>query len=340
MKFNIAALLLLLLFSVSAEAQDRLRIAGSGTVYPFSASVAEHFGKAGDFKTPVVEATGTGAGMKLFCGGLTEASPAIINASRAILPGEKESCAKNGIHTIVEVKFGYDGIVIANSLESHKFRLTRKQLFLALARFVPREGKMITNPYLQWSEIDPALPAVAIKVYGTPPVSGTYDTFIELVMKKGCEKLKEIEEIVKDKTEREKKCKMLREDGVFIEAGENGNLITQKLISDRNALGILGFSFLDQNSSRIQGSIIDESTPSFESIQSGAYPISRLLYFYIKGEAVSAHPAIKEYVSEFMSEGAIGDEGYLVIQGLVPLPEAERIKTRNLVMQALENIKQ
>ena len=319
------------------SASERIRIVGSSTVYPFSASVAEHFGKAGDFKTPVVEATGTGAGLKLFCEGTSPANPFITNASRAILPSETEQCAKNSITHIFEAKFGYDGIVVANALQGHSFAFTRKQLFLALARFVPIEGKMVLNPYTKWTQIDAALPDAMIKVYGTPPVSGTYDTFIELVMKKGCEQVKELETLIKDKTEREKNCKMLREDGVYVEAGENGNLITQKLIGDPDALGILGFSFLDQNSSRIQGSRIDGKMPTFESIQNGSYPISRLLYFYIKGDGLSKDRGVREYVAEFMSEGAIGDEGYLVIQGLVPLPAQERATTRNQLLKQLEN---
>lgn len=338
MKFIHTVLLAFCLASGSANAADQIRIVGSSTVYPFSASVAEHFGKAGDFRTPVVEATGTGAGLKLFCNGKGKAFPLITNASRAILPSESAQCTKNGIYTILEAKFGFDGITIANSVKGHHFQLSRRELFLALARFVPKDGEIIPNPYRKWSDINASLPDAAIKLYGTSPVSGTYDTFIELVMKKGCAQVKELELLVKDKDEREKNCKMLREDGLYVEAGENGNLIAQKLMNDTDALGILGFSFLDQNSGRLQGSIIDGSAPAFESIQNGSYPISRPLYFYIKGDGIPNDSGIREYVQEFMSEGAIGDEGYLVIQGLVPLPEAERKSLRAKLLQELQKI--
>lgn len=323
------------LLASSAFASGQLRIVGSSTVYPFAASVAEHFGKAGDFRTPVVEATGTGAGFKLFCEGTDESHPYITDASRAMLPDEREQCRKKGITNIIEVKFGFDGITLANSVQGPLFRLDRKQIFLALARYVPKDGKIVPNTYEKWNQIDPSLPALSIKVYGTSPVSGTYDTFIELVMKKGCAETKEFADSLPNPEERERKCQMLREDGKFIEAGENGNLIAEKLISNPGALGIFGFSFLDQNTGKIQGSIIEGKAPTFESIQNGSYPISRPLYFYIK-LTKPVIPGIREYVQEFLSEAAIGDEGYLVEQGLVPLPKAEREKIRKDVMGKLE----
>jgi len=324
--------------SLPAYAAETIHIVGSSTVYPFSASVAEHFGSMGDYRTPVVEATGTGAGLKLFCNGLDAASPPITNASRKILASEQQQCINNGIRHIIEVKFGYDGILFANAIAGEHFHLTRKQLFLALARFIPQNGKLVPNFYHKWSEIDTKLPASPIKVYGTPPVSGTYDTFIELVMKKGCEQIKDYETLIADVHEREKNCKMLREDGVFIEAGENGNLITQKLVSDPTAIGILGFSFMEQNHGKIQAATIDGKTPDFEAIQKGEYPISRPLFFYLKGDTLKNNPAIAEYTQEFMSEGAIGDEGYLVMQGLVPLPEKERLQVRQQVTKQLQNL--
>lgn len=312
---------------------QQIRIAGSSTVFPFSASVAEHFGKAGDFRTPVVEATGTGAGFKLFCAGIGGAYPYITNASRAILPSERQQCISNGVNKITEVKFGFDGITIANSANAKLLRLSRKQLFLALAAYVPKGGKIVPNYYEKWQQIEPSLPDLPIRVYGTSPVSGTYDTFIELVMKKGCSEVREFTDAMYDKNERERKCKTLREDGRYIETGENGNLIAQKLIGDTDAIGILGFSFLDQNTGKIQGSIIEGVSPSFESIQDGSYPVSRPLYFYIKRPVISG---IMEYAGEFVSEAAIGDEGYLVAKGLVPLPEAERVKIRHDIMEELK----
>ncbi len=334
MKFRVTFIIIILISLYhESYASEQIRIVGSSTVYPFAASVAEHFGKAGDFRTPVVEATGTGAGFKLFCGGIGKYYPYIIDASRAMLQSEKRQCSDKGITGIVEAKFGFDGITIANSVKSPLFRLTRKQLFLALARYVPRDGKLVDNYYGRWNQIDSTLPDLPIKVYGTPPVSGTYDTFIELAMKKGCAEVKELEKMVSDRDERERTCRMLREDGRFIEAGENGNLITQKIISDPASLGIMGYSFLEQNTGKIQGSVIDGSSPTFESIQNGIYPISRPLYFYIKLPAISG---VKEYVSEFMSEAAIGDEGYLVNEGLVPLPESERIAMRKKLAEEMQ----
>ena len=317
-----------LVVALPAHAREQIRIVGSSTVYPFSASVAEHFGKAGDFHTPVVESTGTGAGFKLFCEGSGESTPDITNASRHILPSEREQCVKAEVRNVMEIKIGFDGITLANSTQAPLFRLTKKQIFLALARQVPKDGRLVDNYYTHWKQIDAALPDLPIKVYGTPPVSGTRDTFVDLVMNKGCAQVPLFAETYKDEAVHKRNCQTMREDGVFIEAGENGNLIAQKLIGDPEALGIFGFSFLDQNMGRLQGSIIDDVPPSFEAIQNGSYGISRPLYFYIKGENIPLVPGMREYAEEFLSEGAIGDEGYLAIEGLVPLPEAERRQIR------------
>ena len=325
------AVLAILVFCQPCAAREQIRIVGSSTVYPFAASVAEHFGKAGDYKTPVVESTGTGAGFKLFCGGVGQAYPDITNASRRMLPSEREQCAKAGVKKIIEVKFGFDGITLADSLAGPRFSLTKKQICLALARDIPSEGRLVTNPYKRWKEIDNTLPDLPIKIYGTPPVSGTRDTFVELVMEKGCTEVPGFTTAIPDENERKRQFQLLREDGAFIEAGENGNLIAQKLISDPESLGIFGFSFLDQNSGKIQGSIINGIMPNFEAIQNGSYTISRPLYFYIKTEHLALIPGIKEYLQEFLSEAAIGDEGYLVNEGLVPLPETERTRIRQSV---------
>lgn len=320
-------------FLAVACTDKHIRIVGSSTVYPFAASVAEHFGRAGDYAAPVVEATGTGAGFKLFCAGTGETHPYITNASRAMLPGEREQCAKNGITEIVEAKFGFDGITIADAASAPVYNLSLKQIYLALARYVPKDGKMVANGYERWNQVDPSLPDMPIKVYGSPPVSGTYDTFIELVMKKGCAEVPELSTLIADKAERERNCAMLREDGRFVQVGENGNLIAEKVMGDPGALGILGFSFLDQNMGKIQGSVINGIAPSFETIQNGSYPISRPLYFYVKTPAVAG---IREYVQEFMSEAAIGDEGYLVSEGLVPLLPIERTAIRDGLMAAIK----
>lgn len=319
----------------NSVANEQIRIVGSSTVYPFAASVAEHFGKAGDFRTPVVEATGTGAGFKLFCEGAGPSAPDITDASRKMLPTEREQCMKSGVTNIIEVKVGFDGITLANSAKGPLFKLTKKQIFLALARDVPKDGKLLANFYQRWKQIDSMLPDLPIKVYGTPPVSGTRDTFIELVMQQGCAEVPEFAAVYKEESTRKKYCQLMREDGAFIEAGENGNLIAQKLIADPETLGIFGFSFLDQNSGKLQGSVIDGILPTFESIQNGTYSISRPLYFYVKGEHLESVAGLRDYTKEFLNEGTIGDEGYLAFEGLVPLPPEERANIRKTVTEAL-----
>ena len=304
-----------------AEARDQIRIVGSSTVFPFSTAVAENFGRSSSFKTPVVESTGSGGGMKLFCAGVGTEHPDITNASRRIKKSEFESCTKNGI-TVTEVKIGFDGIVLANSKTHKPFALTKKLIFLALAKQVPVDGKLIDNPYKMWSEIDASLPAEKIEVLGPPPTSGTRDAFVELVMESAAKSFPEIKAL--DKSAFKVAAHSLREDGAFVEAGENDNLIVQKLEANPNALGIFGFSFLDQNADKLQGATVEGVAPEFENIASGDYGVSRSLYFYVKQEHAGSIPGIKEYVAEFSSEKAWGDEGYLVDKGLIPLPAADR----------------
>lgn len=309
----------------AAQARDQIRMAGSSTVYPFATSVAEQFGKSGKFKTPVVESTGTGGGFKLFCSGVGPDFTDISNASRAIKSSEIEMCAKNGVGDIVEIKFGYDGIALANSKKHSRYTLTRKQLFLALAKNVPVNGKLAPNPYITWAQIDPSLPNDKIEVLGPPPTSGTRDAFLELVMETGAETLPELKDLKKSDEKAFKAAfSSLREDGVYIDAGENDNLIVQKLESNPKALGIFGYSYLEQNGDKIQGSVIDGSEPTFENIAAGKYVVSRPLFFYVKKDHVGQIPGIKEYLTEFTAEKAWGTNGYLVDKGLIPMPDAER----------------
>ncbi len=306
---------------VIAEARDQIRIVGSSTVFPFSTAVAENFGRSSSFKTPVVESTGSGGGMKLFCAGVGTEHPDITNASRRIKKSEFETCTKNGV-TVTEVKIGFDGIVLANSKTHKPFALTKEQIFLALAKQVPVDGKLVDNPYKMWSEIDASLPAEKIEVLGPPPTSGTRDAFVELVMESAAKSFPEIKAL--DKNAFKVAAHSLREDGAFVEAGENDNLIVQKLEANPNALGIFGFSFLDQNADKLQGATVNGVAPEFENIASGDYGVSRSLYFYVKQEHAGSIPGIKEYVAEFSSEKAWGDEGYLVDKGLIPLPTTDR----------------
>jgi len=329
MKYAITlAALATLALAGEAQARDEIRIVGSSTVFPFSTAVAEQFGKGGSFKTPVVESTGTGGGIKLFCAGVGVDHPDIANASRAIKDTELEACKKNGVTEITEVKIGYDGIVLANSKASAPMNLTVKSVFLALAKQVPVDGKLVDNPYKSWSEIDPALPNAAIEVLGPPPTSGTRDAFVELVMDKACGEFAEIKALEGDA--KKAACQSVREDGLFVEAGENDNLIVQKLEANPAAVGIFGFSFLDQNADKVQGSAMDGVTPTFETIADGSYEVSRPLFFYVKNAHVGVIPGLKEFVAEFMSDRATGEEGYLADKGLIPLPSGERAQ----VMQA------
>lgn len=311
----------------AASARDYIEIVGSSTVYPFTTVVAETFGNKTKFKTPKIESTGTGGGMKLFCAGTGIDTPDITNASRRMKSSEFEDCQKNGVKDIVEIQVGFDGIAIANSKEADQMELTRKDLFLALAKSVPGKtpGELIPNPYQTWQDVNPALPATKIEVLGPPPTSGTRDAFAELAMEGGCKAIPEIAALKKTNGSLYKEvCHSVREDGAYIEAGENDNLIVQKLEKNPKALGVFGFSFLDQNADKVQGSKIDGVELSFDSIADGNYPVSRPLYFYVKSSHVGKIPGIKEFLAEFVTEDAFGEEGYLTEKGLIPMPEENR----------------
>ena len=313
-----------------AEARDQIRIVGSSTVYPFSTTVAEQFGKTSSFKTPVVESTGSGGGLKLFCAGIGVQNPDIANSSRAIKQSEIDKCQENGVTSITEVKIGYDGIVLANSKASPVMEISRQQLFLALAKNVPAgEGELQPNPYKKWSDIDSSLPDIKIEVLGPPPTSGTRDAFAELALEGGCKTFEWIKALKKtDKQKYKGICHGIREDGGYVEAGENDVLIVRKLEENPNAFGVFGFSFLDQNSDRVQGSLIEGGEPTFDNIADGSYLISRPLFFYVKNAHVGTIPGIQEFIAEFTSEKAWGEEGYLSDKGLIPMPEEEREKYR------------
>jgi phosphate transport system substrate-binding protein len=333
----------LLTLGAVAEAQrDQIRIVGSSTVYPFATKVAEQFGRTTRFKTPVIESTGSGGGFKLFCAGVGVEHPDITNASRAIKSSEVESCARNGVTEITEVKIGYDGIVLANSSRAPRLRVSLESLWLALAKDVPKaEGQLQPNPYKRWSDVDPSLPAVDIEVLGPPPTSGTRDAFVELVMDVGCTAFPWIKAIKgSDEKRFQAICQGIREDGAFVEAGENDNLIVQKLEANPSAFGIFGFSFLDQNMDRLQGSEIAGSLPTFEAIADGSYPVSRPLFFffYVKKAHASVIPGIREFVAEFTSERAWGPNGYLGDAGLIPMPDAERTATGEAARSLAANV--
>ena len=319
----------------AGSGRDYISIVGSSTVYPFATVVAEQFGKSTSFKTPKIESTGSGGGLKLFCAGVGVEHPDITNASRRIKQSEFERCAQNGVTEIIEVKIGYDGIVLANSKKAAPLKLTRKDIFLALAKEVPdpKGGEnLIPNPYKTWQDVNSSLPAKAIKVLGPPPTSGTRDAFVELAMEGGAKKFAWIKAMKKiDKKKYKAIAHTIREDGAYVEAGENDNLIVQKLNANPDAVGIFGFSFLDQNMDKVQGSYVDGVQPEFEAIADGQYPVSRPLYFYVKKAHVDDIPGIKAYLAEFTSEKAWGEDGYLAEKGMIPMPDAERQQFRSAI---------
>lgn len=353
-KFAVAAALLsaATFGTTSAEAQsrDQIRIVGSSTVFPFATAVAEEFGRTTSFKTPIVESTGSGGGLKLFCSGVGTNHPDITNASRRIKQSEVELCAKNGVTGIVEVKIGFDGIVLASSKNATPMELSLRDLYLALAAKVPAPGteggagNMIDNPYKNWNEVNSSLPNKPIVVLGPPPTSGTRDAFNELAIEGGCKTFSGMAAMKKsDKNTYKALCRGIREDGAYTEAGENDNLIVQKVQTNDDAVGIFGFSFLDQNGDVIQAFPVSKKAgeasqqPTFEAIADGSYPISRSLFFYVKKAHVDVVPGIREYLAEFISDKATGDFGYLADRGLIPLAADERTKFEQAA-SALENL--
>ncbi len=313
-----------------AASRDYISIVGSSTVYPFATVVAENFGKSTSFKTPKIESTGTGGGMKLFCGGVGVEHPDMTNASRRVKQSELDTCAKNGVTDVIEVKVGYDGIALASSKAAPEMALTRKELYLALAKDVPDPAggeKLVANPYKTWKDVNGSLPATKIEVLGPPPTSGTRDAFTELVMEHGCKDVPWIAAMEKSNKDAFKAaCFTIREDGAYIEAGENDNLIVQKLEANKDQLGIFGYSYLEENTDKLQGAKIEGKAPEFEAIASGAYPVSRPLFVYVKKAHIGSVPGIAEFMGEFTSEKAWGDEGYLADKGLIPMPKEEREK--------------
>jgi len=323
--FTINALLAISLpGDLRADDRTQIRIVGSGTVFPFAALASEKFGKAGKFKTPIVEATGTGGGFKLFCNGVGMDTPDINNASRAILNDEKDTCKKNGVVNITEFTIGYDGIVIARKKQADTLNITTKDLFMALARQVPNDGKLIKNTAQSWKEINSSLPDQPIKVYGTSPTSGTRDTFVEIVMVETCKELPEFKAAYPDAKDLKNACGLIREDGKFIEAGEDYNATAQKLTNDASAFAIFGYSFLDPNKASIQSLILNGVAPTYKTISDGTYKLSRKLYFYVKNDHLASVTGLSQYIQEITSEAAIGADGYLFEKGLIPLGDSDR----------------
>jgi phosphate transport system substrate-binding protein len=322
MKRFLLAASLAALATTPALARDQIRIVGSSTVYPFTTAVAESFAKATGMNTPIVESTGTGGGVKLFCEGAGDDTPDMVNASRPMKKSEFETCQKNGVTDIVEVKIGFDGLTIANAASGPAASFTKQQLFLALAKQVPdKDGKLVDNPYKMWSDIDAALPAEKIEVLGPPPTSGTRDSFAEVVMKSGAAKFESLAAMEKsDAKAFDAVWKTMRTDGAYVEAGENDNLIVQKLEANPSAFGIFGYSFLEANDGKIKAASVEGNVPTYETISSGDYKVSRPLFIYVKKQHVGQVPGMAELLAEYTSAKAIGEDGYLADKGLIPLP--------------------
>ncbi len=336
MKNSLLILSIGAILSTVISAREQIKIVGSSTVYPFASAVAEELGATTKYPTPVVESTGSGGGMKLFCAGNAMNTPDITNASRRMKIKEFKLCQKNGVNNITEAVVGYDGIAFAQAKSNVPFDVSRKNLALAVAKEVPsKDGKkLIANPYKKWSDIDSSLPNRQIIIYGPPKSSGTRDAFEELVLQKIFKKMPIYTNLYKKDKKKYKKYKkysQLRTDGVYVESGENDNLIVQKLTKNKAAFGVFGFSFLIENEDKVQGATINGVKPTSNTISSGKYPVSRSLFFYIKNSHAKKVPAMGEYVKMFMSEQMIGVDGILGEIGLIPLPATTRKNIQNSV---------
>lgn len=334
-KFSVSALALVAVSATAAAARDEIRIVGSSTVFPYTQAVAEQFANNTGAPSPIVESTGTGGGMKIFCGGIGEQHPDITGASRAMKASEYELCQSNGVTEITEALIGFDGLSMAVSRESEfDWNLTLGDIYLALAAQVPVDGEWKDNPYKMWSEINPDLPAVEILAYGPPPTSGTRDAWVELAMHAGCEELDFVKDGGFDGNWVGENCSRMRTDGPFVEAGENDNLIVQRIEADSNAFGIFGYSFLYENLDKLKGVLIEGVEPTMDTIADKSYPVSRPLYFYVKNAHRGVIPNLNEFIEEYMSDDALEATGYLSERGLVALEDSRRMELQDAVLNA------
>ena len=308
--------------STAAMARDYISIAGSSTVLPFATIVAEAMGNNPNFKTPVVESGGSSVGKKGVCEGIGTEFIDIGNASSRMKTGELEFCEANGVK-LTEIKVGYDGIVVASSKDGVLLNISKSDLGKALTAKVPGpDGGFIDNPYKNWSDVNPELPDIPIRVYGPPTTSGTRASYVEMVNEKGyCKKDEAAKAALKAAGEKAKVCRAMRTDGAYVEAGEQDNLIVQKLQEDPTAFGIFGFSYLDQNSDSLQGAVISGTAPTFDLIADGEYPVSRALYIYAKHAHIGVVPSIKEFLMEWTKHW--GEDGVLSDAGMIPMSDEE-----------------
>ncbi len=335
-KLSVSALALAAMSATAAAARDQISIVGSSTVFPYTQAVAEQFANDTGRPSPVVESTGTGGGMQIFCEGIGESHPDLTGASRAMKASEWDRCEENGVTDVTEALIGFDGLSLAVSRDNDfDWDLTLGEVYLALGAEVPVDGEWVENPYQTWSEIDSRLPDTDILVLGPPPTSGTRDAFVELAMHAGCEELDYVADGDFDGDWVDENCSRMRTDGPFVEAGENDNLIVQRLNSDSDALGIFGYSFLFENEDTLKGVKLDGVAPNFDTIADKSYPVSRPLYFYVKNDHRGVIPGLNEFVEEYMSEDALAPGGYLSERGLVPLVDDRRAELQERVLDGV-----
>lgn len=317
---------------VAAEARTQIRVVGSSTVYPFTTAVAEQFKRTyPQFSAPIVESTGTGGGIKLFCSGVGEQYPDMANASRRIKAGEVKSCQANGVTGIIELQVGLDGIALAQARGAPNIGLTERDIYLALA--ATPFGKK--NTARTWKDVNAKLPARKIEVLGPPPTSGTRDAFAELILEKGCSTNPAMVALKKsDEAKYKNICTKVREDGPYVEAGENDNLIVQKLAANPNSMGIFGYSYLEENADKIEGIALQGVPATYDNIASFKYPASRPLYVYVKAQHMRAVRGMREFLAEYTKETTWGKGGYLARRGLVASPDAVRAKNRQIASAA------
>ena len=296
----------------------QLKVVGSSTVYPFTTAVSEEFQRASPGSSVIVESTGTGAGIKLFCSGVGAQFPDMVNASRPIKASEYADCAAAGVKQVIEVPIGIDGLTLIQAKGQPPLNLTTTDIYKALA--ANPFGK--PNTAVTWKDVNPALPATKIRVLGPPPTSGTRDSLADLILTKGCESDPAIKELKKSDEKKHKDiCTKVREDGVFVEAGENDNLLVQKVAADPGSLGVLGFSFLEENADKVAPVTLGGVAPTETTISDLSYPGSRRLYVYVKGEHLAAKPAIRQFMAAYGK--AIARGGLLQKRGLVPFGGAD-----------------
>jgi phosphate transport system substrate-binding protein len=310
------------LVAADAEAGDQIRIVGSSTVYPFATAVAEHFGKVRGLGSPVVESIGTGGGLKLFCASQDGDSPDIATASRRIRPSETAACAEHGVKDVAEINIGYDGMVLANARSDKPLAITRQQLFLALAKTVPQGGALVANPYRRWHDIEATLPDVPILVFGPAPNHGTRDSLVDLVMARACRDFPAVRAL--DPANQDRLCAAVREDGAFVDVSQNYAIALQKVIMEPHAVGILPFSYFDQNTDKIRAATIDGQEASYDTIFSGRYPLSRPLFLYVKTAHLKTKPGLRDYLDDFTSERTWNKDGYLAEKGLIAMTDDQR----------------